>query len=73
MEVYKAQAREIIRQFREHRITNRHCTAMLNAAVAEVVLRISPEQLPELQVNMLENNRIMEQEKNRRALLQKVN
>jgi hypothetical protein len=73
VEVYKAECAEILRRFREHRINHRLCTASLDAAAVSVVLRLSPEDLPELRATILENSRIVKQERTNRAGVQKPN
>jgi hypothetical protein len=72
MQVYRAECAEILRRFREHRINHQKCTASLDAAVAEAVLRLSPEELPELRAAIMENSRIVKEERTRRRAAQAV-
>lgn len=66
MKVYRSECAEILRRFRDRRINHKNCEAMLDAAVSGVVLRLSPEELPELQSSILENSRIVKGETTRR-------
>ena len=43
VDAYKAECAEILRRFLEHRLNHQHCIAALDAAVAGVVLRLSPD------------------------------
>jgi hypothetical protein len=69
MEVYKRETQEIVHRFLGHRLTFPDCIAALDAALAGLVPKLKPEQLPELRAVMLANNaRVMkEMEKRERA------
>jgi len=69
MEVYKRETQEIVNRFLGHRLTFPNCIAALDAALAGLVPKPKPDQLPELRAVMLANNaRVMaEMEKRERA------
>jgi hypothetical protein len=69
MEVYKRETQEIVNRFLGHRLTFPDCIAALDAALAGLVPKLKPYQLPELRAVMLVNNaRVMtEMEKRERA------
>ena len=67
MKVYRSGVRGDPSLFRDRRINHKNCEAMLDAGLcSEVVLRLSPEELPELQPSILENSRIVKGETTRR-------
>lgn len=53
MEVYKAATREILRRYRAGEITRARCIAALDAAVADLLAKMAPEDLDEFQSAML--------------------
>jgi len=67
MEVYKAECTEIVRRFLKHQISYPHCVAALDAALADVVIRFNPEDLPELRAIVQENNSTVMAERMRSA------
>jgi hypothetical protein len=67
MEVYKAECAEILRRYREHRINHRNCIAGLDSAVANLVMRMEPDDLPIVRGVVLENNAILKAERAKRA------
>ena len=73
MEVYKRETEEILKRFTENRIGYQECVAALYAALAGVVQRITPEELPQVRGVMLENNQRLIAERARRAGAQKAN
>lgn len=70
---YFTECAEILRRFLEHRLNHQHCTAALDAAVSDVILKLSPDDLPALQLAILENIRIVKQERIKRVGPQSVN
>lgn len=55
MELYKSETRDILRRYKERRITRRECTSALDAAVTAVVPRLRSDQLQELLAAMKAN------------------
>ena len=56
MEVYKREAREVIRRFLGGRLSFPACIAALDAALAGLVPKVTHQELPELRAVMLANN-----------------
>src|SRR3954447_11268604 len=67
MEVYKTETREVLDRFLSHRLTFPACIAALDAALAGLLPRLRPEELPALRELMLANNEIVMKEMQRRA------
>jgi hypothetical protein len=55
MELYKSETREILRRYKERRITRGECTSALDAAATAVVPRLRSDQLQELLAAMKAN------------------
>ena len=72
MEVYKSETREVLDRFLGHRLTFPACIAALDAALAGLLPRLRPEELPALRELMLANNNVVMQEMERRAQRKKV-
>jgi hypothetical protein len=66
MEVYKSEAREIIRRFLARRLTFSECIAALDDALAGIPVLIGDE-LGELRAVVVANNEIVMREMERRA------
>jgi hypothetical protein len=67
MEVYKSKTREVIRRFLKQRISFPDCIAALDAALAELIPRLRPEELADLRHVMLINNETVMKEMERRG------
>jgi CRP/FNR family cyclic AMP-dependent transcriptional regulator len=67
VEVYKSETREVIKRFIAHRLSFPECIAALDAALADLTLRLHPKQLPALRALMLENNDMVMKEMERRG------
>src|SRR4051812_39472727 len=67
MEVYKTETREVLSRFLRRRISFPDCIAALDAALAGVLPRLQPSELPALREVMLANNDIVMQEMERRG------
>ena len=67
MEVYKSETREVLDRFLGHRLTFPACIAALDAALAGLLPRLRPEELPALRELMLANNDIVMKEMERRG------
>lgn len=72
MEVYKSETREVLNRFRGHRLTFPACIAALDAALAGLLPRLRPDELPALRELMMANNDIVMQEMERRAQRKKA-
>ena len=55
MEIYKRETGDIVRRFRENRISHSECVAALDAALVGVVQRMKPSDLPEVRFEILKN------------------
>jgi len=73
VEVYKAETREVLRRFLDHRLKFPDCIAALDAALAGLIPKLTPEQLPELRAVMLENNERVMKEMAKREHVSKSN
>ena len=69
MEVYKAEAREIIRRFVERQITHQQCVAALDIALAGVFPRLTVADLATIQAEHDTNYQKIEAELKRRMPL----
>ena len=67
MEVYKRETRNVIRRFRDHRLSFPDCIAALDAAFADLTLRLSGEQMVAARALTMENNDIVMKEMARRG------
>ena len=67
MEVYKSEAREIIRRFLAQRLSFAECMAALDSALADFVPILLHKDLDVLRALMLANNEIVMKEMERRG------
>jgi len=67
MEIYDHETRAIIERFLRHEISFPECIAALDAALAELIPRLTSEQLAPLRALMLANNDIVMKEMERRG------
>jgi hypothetical protein len=72
MEVYKSETREVLGRFLGHRLTFPACIAALDAALAGLLPRLRPEELPALRELMLANNEVVMKEMERRGQRKKA-
>jgi hypothetical protein len=72
MEVYKSETREVLGRFLSRRITFPGCIAALDAALAGLLPRLRPEELPALRELMLANNEVVMKEMERRGQRKKA-
>jgi len=72
MEVYKSETREVLSRFLSRRITFPGCIAALDAALAGLLPRLRPEELPALRELMLANNEVVMKEMERRGQRRKA-
>ena len=66
MEVYERETREVVERFLGHTLSFPDCIAALDAALAELIPRLTGEQLTRLRIVMLANNEIVMKEMTRR-------
>ena len=62
MEVYKAETVEVFRRYRARLISRHACIIGLDAAVAGLVPRIRPDELPALKALLTANNKALMEE-----------
>jgi hypothetical protein len=67
VEVYKRETREVIDRFLRHELSFPDCIAALDAALAELIPRLTSEQLAPLRALMFANNEIVMKEMERRG------
>lgn len=67
MEVYRRECEEVVGRFLARRLSFPECISSLNDALADLVPRLKPEQLPVLREVMLGNNQIIMREMERRG------
>jgi hypothetical protein len=67
METYRRKTRDIVRSFLQHQRSFPNCIAALDAALADFIPRMTPEQLPRLRALMLANNETVMKELERRG------
>src|ERR1700693_1498820 len=67
MEVYKSETKEVLSRFLGRRLSFPDCIAALDAALAGLLPRLRPEELPALRELMLANNAIVMKEMERRG------
>ena len=72
MEVYKSETREILARFLARRLSFPDCIAALDAALAGLLPRLRPEELPALRELMLANNAVVMKEMERRGQRKKA-
>jgi len=72
MEVYKSETREVLDRFLGHRLTFPACIAALDAALAGLLPRLRPDELPALRELMLANNDVVMKEMERRGQRKKA-
>ena len=67
VETYRRQTRKVLNRFLDHRLSFPDCIAALDAALAEIMSRLNPDDLPEVRALMLANNDIVMKEMERRG------
>jgi hypothetical protein len=67
MEVYERETQEVIERFRRHKLSFPDCIAVLDAALADLIPRLTGEQIARLRIVMLANNEIVVKEMERRG------
>jgi hypothetical protein len=67
MEVYRSETREVLDRFLARRLNFPSCIAALDAALAGLLPRLRPEELPTLRELMLANNDVVMKEMERRG------
>jgi len=67
VEIYKRETRKLIRRFRAHRLSFPDCIAALDAALADLTLRLPGEQIVAAHALIMENNDIVMKEMARRG------
>jgi hypothetical protein len=67
MEAYERETRAMIERFLRHEISFPDCIAALDAALADLIPRLTGEQLTPLRALMLANNDIVMKEMERRG------
>ena len=73
MEVYKSETHEVLRRFLHHSFTFPECISALDSALAALIPKLKPDQLPELRAVMLANNERVMKEMHKRERIRKVN
>jgi|KBSMisStandDraft_5_1062788.scaffolds.fasta_scaffold107468_2 hypothetical protein len=72
MEVYKSETKEVLSRFLSRRLSFPDCIAALDAALAGLLPRLRPEELPALRELMLANNAVVMKEMERRGQRKKA-
>jgi hypothetical protein len=72
MEVYKSETKEVLSRFLSRRLSFPDCIAALDAALAGLLPRLQPEELPALRELMLANNALVMKEMERRGRRKKA-
>jgi hypothetical protein len=72
MEVYKSETKEVLSRFLSRRLSFPDCIAALDAALAGLLPRLRPEELPALRELMLANNTVVMKEMERRSQRKKA-
>ena len=67
MEVYREQTREAIERFLDGKLSFPDCIAALDAALADFIPRLTPEEIIPLRALMFANHDVLMQEMERRA------
>jgi hypothetical protein len=67
MEAYQSDTREVIKRFLGHDLSFPDCIAALDAALADLIPRLTGEQIGPLRLMMLANNAIVMKEMERRG------
>jgi hypothetical protein len=68
VEVYERETHEVIKRFLGHRLSFPECISALDAALADLIPRLTGEQITRLRIVMLANNEIVMKEMERRGL-----
>jgi hypothetical protein len=69
MEVHKRECREILNRFLANRISFPECVCQLDAALADLIPRMLPEEIAVLRPLMLDNNAVLMKEMERREAI----
>ena len=72
MEVYKSETKEVLSRFLGRRLSFPDCIAALDAALAGLLPRLQPEELPALRELMMANNAVVMKEMERRSRRKKA-
>ena len=67
MNTYRRHTRKVINPFLEQKLSFSDCIAALEAALADLMSRLNPEDLADVRVLMLANNEIVMKEMERRG------
>jgi hypothetical protein len=67
MEVYERETTEIVNRFLRHRLSFPECIGALDAALADLIPRLTGDQIARLRIVMLANNEIVMKEMERRG------
>ena len=67
MKVYRRKTREVIRRFRARRLSFPGCISALDSALADLIPRLTGDQIAPLRALMLANNEIVMKEMERRG------
>jgi hypothetical protein len=67
MEAYSKRTRKIIELFLARKLSFADCLAALDAALADVILHLTDEQLPDLRALLMANNETVMREMERRG------
>ena len=67
MEMYERETTKIVNRFLRHRLTFPRCIAALDAALANLIPRLTSGQATRLRIVMLANNEIVMKEMERRG------
>jgi hypothetical protein len=67
MDVYERETRKILRRFLDYRLSFAECIGALDSALADLIPRLTGEQIVHLRTAMLQNNEIVMKEMERRG------
>jgi hypothetical protein len=73
VEVYRSETEGALRRFLGHRLKFPECIAALDVALAGLIPKLTPGQLPELRAVMLANNEKIMKEMHKRERVRKSN
>lgn len=59
MEEYRSETREILKRFREDRISRAECVAAMDCALLAFIPHLDPANLPAVQAGLTENSRYL--------------
>ena len=59
MEEYRSETREILKRFREDRISRAECVAAMDCALLALIPHLDPANLPAVQARLAENSRYL--------------